>query len=83
MSMLRLFANRADDALFGNFLARAGWALVGLALGLWQGPLGLIGLTVGLVLLSSLLGLIGSLPAAPRLARTGHAAMGLARPHGA
>lgn len=82
MSALRILASRADDALFGNFIARVGWALVGLVLGLWQGPLGLIGLTVALVLLSSLLGLIASLPASPRVAR-GSDALNLARPQGA
>ncbi|MFA5122555.1 hypothetical protein [Zavarzinia sp.] len=84
MTVLRLFALRAEAALFDSVAARVAWAVLGAALGLWQGPLFMIGLTAALVVLNALLGAIGSLPASPRNARAvASRAPLMARPQGA
>lgn len=70
MSFLSLFALRADAALFANPAARLGWAVLGAALGLWQGPVAMIALTAALIAVSEILGHIARRPAAPRIARS-------------
>ncbi|MCF4165241.1 hypothetical protein L2U69_06270 [Zavarzinia compransoris] len=79
MTFLRLFAIRADAALFANPAARLGWAVLGAALGLWQGPVAMIALTGALIAVSEILGHIARRPAAPRVARTGELSFAHAR----
>lgn len=80
MYVLRTIARRADAALFGNIAARAAWAILGTALGLWQGPVTMIVFAFGLIALSETLNFLSKLPASRRQAprprvvlHTGHA----------
>lgn len=80
MYALRNFARQADAALFGNIAARAVWAVLGAALGLWQGPVAMIAFAVALIAVSETLSLLSRLPASRRRAprpqvaiRAGHA----------
>lgn len=78
MSLLRLFACRAEATLFASPAARVIWAVLGAGLGLWQGPVAMIAMTAALIALSELLDVIARRPAAPRLARP--RAVSFARP---
>lgn len=82
-NLLPVLALRTEAALFENLAARLFWAVLGTALGLWQGPLAMIALTAGLIATSVLLRSLGRLPQAPRLARRPAAPAGFAHPQGA
>ncbi|RJF80743.1 hypothetical protein D3874_27015 [Oleomonas cavernae] len=68
MYVLRTIARRADAALFGNIAARAAWAILGTALGLWQGPITMIVFAFGLIAVSETLNFLSKLPASRRQA---------------